>query len=83
MRPKREELCPICNKKGTGLYPRYVLNGRKVRYEPYFYFRHVIDGKVKWCYVPHALVENKDALIKKWNEKEKKKQSMKEKKNEV
>ena len=40
------------------MFPKWVLNEQKVRYEPYYYFAHPWseDGKkgIKWCYVRKA-----------------------------
>jgi len=57
--------CPICGEKGAGPYKRWVKNSQKVRYEPYFYFKHIVEErkgdqiikKIKWCYLTHELAE--------------------------
>jgi hypothetical protein len=43
--------CPRCGKPGTGPYERWVKNSRGKRYEPYLYFAHRENGKLKWCYL--------------------------------
>lgn len=47
----KKKRCPRCKAKGTGPYARWVLNGRKQRYEPYLYFAHKTGKKIKWCYL--------------------------------
>jgi len=53
------KICPVCGKKGSGIYSRWVYNKQRKRYEPYYYFAHRIkrNGKwtVKWCYVPREI----------------------------
>jgi hypothetical protein len=48
---KAKKLCPKCHLEGCGPFSRYVLNARKKRYEPYYYFAHKHEGKIKWCYL--------------------------------
>lgn len=52
------KICPICEGKGSGLHLRWVLNDRKQRFYPYYYFAHSLrkEGRkwVKWCYVRKA-----------------------------
>jgi hypothetical protein len=58
--------CPVCSELGAGPYKRWVKNSQKVRYEPYFYFKHIVEErkgdqiikKVKWCYLTHELAED-------------------------
>jgi len=47
--------CPKCGRKGC-LSSRWVLNSKKKRYEPYYYFKHYDHGKVSWCYIPKGLL---------------------------
>jgi len=54
--PKPKKLCPRCGEPGSGPYSRYVLNPLKKRYEPYYYFCHRIEGKIKWCYIPKKMI---------------------------
>ncbi|MHA1631777.1 MAG: hypothetical protein ACTSXC_03065 [Candidatus Freyarchaeota archaeon] len=56
---KKKEICPVCGKEGSGIYRKWVLNAKKKRYEPYYYFAHRYkdeNGKwrIKWCYVGKA-----------------------------
>jgi hypothetical protein len=46
-----KRLCPRCGKPGSGPYSRWVRNSRGKRYEPYEYFAHRVNGKIKWCYL--------------------------------
>jgi len=48
---KPKKLCPKCHLEGSGPYARWVLNPIKKRYEPYYYFAHKSEGKIKWCYL--------------------------------
>jgi hypothetical protein len=48
---KAKKLCPKCGLEGSGPYKRWVLNSRKKRYEPYYYFAHKHNGKIRWCYL--------------------------------
>lgn len=47
--------CPVCASRGSGLHLKWVLNERKQRYYPYYYFAHSVkigsEYKVKWHYV--------------------------------
>jgi len=53
--------CPICGGVGAGVYDRWVMNSRKKRYAPYYYFKHQVvtekNGRkiktIKWCYLTH------------------------------
>lgn len=47
----KRKICPKCGLEGTGPYARWVLNSRKQRFEPYFYFSHKKSGKIRWCYL--------------------------------
>jgi hypothetical protein len=58
---KPKKLCPKCHLEGSGPYARWVLNPLKKRYEPYYYFAHKREGKVKWCYL--GRLSNKVAII--------------------
>jgi len=48
-------LCPVCGERGSGPHAKWVLNARKKRYYPYFYFAHSFRAlgkyRVKWHYV--------------------------------
>lgn len=57
VRPHCGKLCPKCNQLGSGLHERWVLNGQKVRYEPYYYFAHSTPKGVHWCYIRKAVVQ--------------------------
>jgi hypothetical protein len=48
---KGKKVCPKCHAFGYGPYKRYVLNARKKRFEPYFYFCHKNGKTIKWCYL--------------------------------
>lgn len=58
-RRKLNQICPVCGGYGTGPYSRWVRNSQKVKYEPYFYFKHVVEEqragrvvrKIRWCYL--------------------------------
>jgi len=52
----RRKVCPICGRPGSGPYARWVMNVRKKRFEPYYYFAHKHRGCIKWCYIPKKLV---------------------------
>lgn len=43
--------CPKCGRKGC-LTSRWVLNSKKKRYSPYYYFKHYNHGEITWCYIP-------------------------------
>jgi hypothetical protein len=55
---KAKKLCPKCHLEGCGPFSRYVLNARKKRYEPYYYFAHKHNGKISWCYIPRKELSN-------------------------
>jgi hypothetical protein len=48
-------ICPKCGGRGSGLHLKWVLNTRKRRYYPYYYFAHSFrmygKFKVKWHYI--------------------------------
>jgi hypothetical protein len=48
---KPKKLCPKCGLEGSGPYKRWVLNSRKTRYEPYYYFAHKHGKGIGWCYL--------------------------------
>jgi hypothetical protein len=48
---KAKKLCPKCGLEGSGPYKRWVLNSRKTRYEPYYYFAHKHGKGIGWCYL--------------------------------
>ena len=57
--PSRDPIqCPRCGVLGSGPHAKWVLNTRKVRYEPYYYMAHSVDRKVKWCYIPRDVADN-------------------------
>jgi hypothetical protein len=58
---KPKKLCPKCGLEGSGPYARWVLNPIKKRYEPYYYFAHKREGKIKWCYL--GRLSNKVPII--------------------
>lgn len=64
------KVCPICGQPGSGPYPRWVRNSRKAKYEPYFYFKHVVKegGKrrLKWCYVPREMIDDVTERIREY-----------------
>jgi hypothetical protein len=51
--------CPSCGDQGSGLHAKWVLNGAKKRYEPYYYVAHSESDhegySVRWCYVKKAI----------------------------
>ena len=51
-------LCPLCGLPGSGFHPKWVLNDRKQRFEPYYFMAHSIkkNGRkaTKWCYIRKA-----------------------------
>lgn len=51
---KERARCPVCTHPGVGPYTRYVLNDRKQRFEPYYYFHHEPSDSAgkEWCYIP-------------------------------
>jgi hypothetical protein len=52
---RKGSICPRCRGEGSGLHPKWVLNSRKKRYEPYWYFAHSTSKGVKWCYINKRL----------------------------
>lgn len=50
-RENNRKLCPKCGLPGTGPYPRWVLNNKKKRYEPFYYFAHKHGKQISWCYL--------------------------------
>jgi len=48
-------LCPKCGERGSGLHLKWVLNARKRRYYPYYYFAHSFRAlgkyRVRWHYI--------------------------------
>ncbi len=55
---REKKLCPRCGKPGSGPYSRWVRNSRGKRYEPYLYFAHRENGRVRWCYLGKKLDNN-------------------------
>ena len=49
----KKKICPRCGAVGTGPYARWVLNGVKKRYQPFYYFAHKHGKKISWCYLGH------------------------------
>ena len=48
---RTHEICPVCSREGSGLYPKTVKNNRGKLYR-YNYFAHKLpDNRIKWCYV--------------------------------
>jgi len=67
---RKGALCPKCGSSGSGLHQKWVLNWRKHKYEPYYYFAHSRKGKVAWCYIrKKAAIEilTDPETAKKWN----------------
>lgn len=52
---RKGSICPRCRESGSGMHPKWVLNHQKRRYEPYWYFAHSVNNRVKWCYVNKRL----------------------------
>lgn len=55
---KRKHVCPRCGHEGYGPYSRWVLNAKKQKYEPYFYFAHKHGKQISWCYIPRSMLDN-------------------------
>ena len=55
---RKRKICPRCGAPGSGPYARWVLNTRKQRYEPYYYFAHKSNGRLKWCYLGREKLSN-------------------------
>ena len=58
-RESKPRLCPKCHQPITGIYPKWVYNHQKKRYEPYLYACHKVkQGNKwinKWCYIGRKL----------------------------
>jgi hypothetical protein len=55
-----DNICPRCGEKGYGIFTKWVLNERKQRFEPYYYFAHrekdeYGHARQTWCYIRKAM----------------------------